>query len=420
MKLYRSYLLGLLLPLLMVGACGPNNHKASSDHAQNAAEQKDIDEPSKVIVQNDEPVAEGYDISVPVEVPVLIEEEPVAVAIPEPVLLPPLLPPMPVAFLGEDGFGPNDDSHFRDDEEGPVGPRGPIGPQGPQGIAGLNGLPGDIGPQGPAGPQGLIGLQGPVGPQGFPGLPGDLGLQGPAGPQGPAGAQGVVGPAGPQGLLGPAGPQGLVGPAGPDGAVGPAGPDGAVGPAGPAGAQGPAGPDGAVGPAGPAGPAGAQGPVGPQGPAGPAGAQGLPGAAAVTAFADFFALMPPDNAATVAVGTDVSFPQDGPTSATTISRLGPSTFNLAAIGVYTVYFQVSVSEAGQLELTINGAPLAYTVVGRATGTSQITALTLVETSVINSVLTVRNPAGNSTALTITPLAGGTSSVSAHLLITQIE
>jgi hypothetical protein len=133
----------------------------------------------------------------------------------------------------------------------------------------------------------------------------------------------------------------------------------------------------------------------------------------------FFALMPPDNTATVAPGTDVSFPQDGPTSGTTIIRVNAISFNLAAIGTYQVLFQVSVTEAGQLILTLNGGDLAYTVVGRATGTSQIVGIALVQTSVINSILTVRNPAGNSTALTITPLAGGTRSVSAHLTITQL-
>lgn len=127
----------------------------------------------------------------------------------------------------------------------------------------------------------------------------------------------------------------------------------------------------------------------------------------------------PDNAATVAPGTDVSFPQDGPTSGTTIARTGPSSFNLAAIGTYQVLFQVSVTEAGQLILTLNGADLAYTVVGRATGTSEIVEMAIVQTTVINTILTVRNPAGNSTALTITPLAGGTRSVSAHLVITQL-
>jgi len=83
-------------------------------------------------------------------------------------------------------------------------------------------------------------------------------------------------------------------------------------------------------------------------------------------------------------------------------------------------FQVSVSEAGQLQLTLNGDALAYTVVGRATGTSQIIGMALVTTTSINSVLTVRNPADNSTALTITPNAGGTEPVSAHLVILQIQ
>jgi hypothetical protein len=130
-------------------------------------------------------------------------------------------------------------------------------------------------------------------------------------------------------------------------------------------------------------------------------------------------MMPPDNAATVGVGTDVSFPEDGPTSGTTITRTGPSTFNLSAIGTYEVLFQVSVTEAGQLNLTINGTEQAYTVVGRATGTIQIVGMVLVTTTVVNSLLTIRNPVGNSTALTITPLAGGANPVSAHLVITQI-
>lgn len=81
-------------------------------------------------------------------------------------------------------------------------------------------------------------------------------------------------------------------------------------------------------------------------------------------FADFYALMPPDNAAAVAPGTDVSFPQDGPNSGVDIVRTGPSSFNLAEIGTYQVFFQVAVDEAGQLILTLNEADLAYTVVGR--------------------------------------------------------
>lgn len=181
---------------------------------------------------------------------------------------------------------------------------------------------------------------------------------------------------------------------------------------------GPRGPAGPIGPMGPQGPAGEAGSVGPQGPAGETGPQGLAGG--VLNFADFYALMPPDNAATVAPGTDVSFPQDGPNSGAAIARTGPDSFNLAQIGVYQVLFQVSVTEAGQLILTLNGEDLEYTVVGRATGASQIIGMAVVETTAVDSVLTVRNPAGNAAALTITPVAGGPRPVSAHLVITQIQ
>lgn len=159
----------------------------------------------------------------------------------------------------------------------------------------------------------------------------------------------------------------------------------------------------------PRAPAGELGPIGPQGPAG-----------GVLNYADFYALMPGDNSATVAPGTDVRFPQDDPNSGPGIARSGPDSFTLADIGVYQVLFQVSVTEAGQLILTLNGEDLAYTVAGRATGASQIVGMAIVETTVIDSVLTVRNPEGTAAALTITPLAGGTRPVSAHLVITQLQ
>ena len=202
---------------------------------------------------------------------------------------------------------------------------------------------------------------------------------------------------------------GAIGPTGPTGPTGPIGEPG--GPTGPTGATGPQGLQGITGPTGATGPQGLQGITGPTGATGPSGG--------IINYADFYALMPPDNAATVASGTDVSFPQDGPNSGASITRAGASSFNLSEIGIYQIYFNVPVSEAGQLQLTLDGAPLAYTVVGRATGTSDISGMFLVETTTINSTLTVQNPAGNAAALTITPLAGGTNSVSAHLVITQI-
>lgn len=107
-------------------------------------------------------------------------------------------------------------------------------------------------------------------------------------------------------------------------------------------------------------------------------------------FADFYALMPPDNADSVAIGT------------------------------YQIFFEVNANQAGQLVLTLNGVDLDYTVAGRATGASPIIGMALVTTTAANSVLTVRNPASNPAALIITPNAGGTRAVSAHLIITQIQ
>ena len=52
----------------------------------------------------------------------------------------------------------------------------------------------------------------------------------------------------------------------------------------------------------------------------------------------------------------------GPIGSTNIARTGPDSFNLAQIGTYQVLFEVSVDEAGQLILTLNGEDLAYAVV----------------------------------------------------------
>ena len=165
------------------------------------------------------------------------------------------------------------------------------------------------------------------------------------------------------------------------GPAGATGPQGATGATGPQGATGATGPQGATGATGPQGATGATGSTGPQGVPGPAGT--------VLGFAEFFAMMSPDNAATVAPGTAVSFPQDGPNDGSgTIVRTGPSTFNLATIGTYEVTFQVSVSEAGQLGLALNGGLLSDSIVGRATGTSQLVGEALVTTTRVDSTLEV--------------------------------
>ena len=223
-------------------------------------------------------------------------------------------------------------------------------------------------------------------------------------------------PPGPQGPVGPRGPQGIQGPVGPTGAQGPVGPQGPVGQTGPAGepgATGAAGPVGATGAQGPVGPQGPQGPIGPQGPAGPQGPEGPAGT--VLAFADFYALMPPDNADAVAAGTAVAFPRDGVNSANNITRLSDTEFNLLDPGIYLVQFQIPVTGSAQAVLTLNGAELPYTVVS---ADDVLTGVALVETAAATDVLSVVNPATSATSLAVA--SGATTPTTAHLVITQLQ
>jgi hypothetical protein len=133
--------------------------------------------------------------------------------------------------------------------------------------------------------------------------------------------------------------------------------------------------------------------------------------------------MSPDNSATVAAGAPVLFPRDGPTGGGVI-RLDAAEFVLPSVGTYSVDFSVSVTEAGQLVLALDSGSgmveLPYTVYGRATGTSQIAGDALVTTTTPNSTVELRNPAGNTPALTITPLAGGAQPAVASIVIQQLS
>ena len=137
-------------------------------------------------------------------------------------------------------------------------------------------------------------------------------------------------------------------------------------------------------------------------------------------FANFYALMPPDNPDPIAAGEDVAFPRNGLISSTNFTRVGDDSFILADPGVYQVLFVVTTNQSGQLDLTLNGEELPYTVFGQNAGASQIVGMALVETTAADSALTVRNPEGTDGPLTLTPTAGGTEPVSAQLIITQLQ
>ena len=257
------------------------------------------------------------------------------------------------------------------------------------------------------------GSTGAPGATGQTGATGAQGVAGPAGPTGPTGSTGAQGIPGVPGAQGPQGIQGLLGLTGGTGVAGPAGPTGATGPQGAPGPQGATGDTGATGP---------QGDPGPQGATGDTGAVGPAGASGTMHYAEFFALAPSDDPDTIAPGTAVEFPQVGPTDGSIVAH-SPSQFVLAAVGTYQVTFQVSVTEAGQLVLGLDYGDgvneLPYTVVGRSSGSSQIVGTALVQTTAPDAYLTVRNPAGAPTALTVTPFAGGTDPSDSSIVIDQI-
>jgi hypothetical protein len=138
-------------------------------------------------------------------------------------------------------------------------------------------------------------------------------------------------------------------------------------------------------------------------------------------FSLFFAIMgatATDNPGTIMANAPVLFPRPGPTNGAATAT-GPGTFLLPVTGTYKVAWQVSVTEAGQLQIALNGVGLPNTVVGRATGTSQLVGETLI-TATAGDVLSIINPAGNTPALTITRSAGqaGGTPVSATLAIVR--
>jgi len=215
-----------------------------------------------------------------------------------------------------------------------------------------------------------------------------------------------IGATGPRGFIGVTGPTGL------SGSTGVTGPIGITGVIGPTGVTGPIGVTGLSGSTGVTGPIGLTGEIGITGSTGPIGLTGLSG---IFSAADFYLITP---AATIAPGSEINFSNDGPTFGTDITRIDSSHFNLASIGIYQVFFQASITETGQLCIFIVNE-LLNTVVGRATGTCQLVCMCLIQTTVVNSILSIVNPVTETTALTLTPFAGGTNQVSAHLVINRI-
>lgn len=155
----------------------------------------------------------------------------------------------------------------------------------------------------------------------------------------------------------------------------------------------------------------------------------VPAAPSSSPFGMFYGLTtgtgnggPTDYAATVAPGTAVPFPQNGP--AVGIVRSGPGTFTLPAIGTYEINFKVHTTEPGQLQVVINGTIIPNTTTANMNptlgGHPIVGTGIFVTTTVANSALQIFNPPGNSPALTITPADGSSTHANAQsITIKQI-
>jgi hypothetical protein len=209
------------------------------------------------------------------------------------------------------------------------------------------------------------------------------------------------------------GPPGYDGERGPTGIRGLTGPSGVTGPTGVTGITGITGPSGVTGITGVTGPTGLTGITGVTGPTGLTGVTGPTGPTGTFSAADFYLITP---SATIAPGSAINFSNDGPAFGIDITRINGSQFNLQP-GIYQVFFQASITEPGQLCILLNTLYTA-SMVGRATGTSQIVSMCLVEI-IVPTILSIVNPVTETTALTITPFACGTNEVSAHLVISRL-
>jgi hypothetical protein len=76
------------------------------------------------------------------------------------------------------------------------------------------------------------------------------------------------------------------------------------------------------------------------------------------------------------------------------------------------------SSGGQVVVELNGFEQPSTLVG-IVNAGQLKTSVLITTTSASSVLRIVNPASGTQPLTLTPSAGGSNSVTAHLLITQL-
>jgi hypothetical protein len=121
----------------------------------------------------------------------------------------------------------------------------------------------------------------------------------------------------------------------------------------------------------------------------------------------------------IAPGDAVPFPLDGPN--TGIPRLTDSTFQLPNIGQYSLNWIVPVVEAGQLQVAEDGVPDGNSTAVSPVGTSQIVGQYMLNTTAVNTVVSIINPPNNGSDLTVLHPSGNSTWVNtASLQIAQLS
>lgn len=127
--------------------------------------------------------------------------------------------------------------------------------------------------------------------------------------------------------------------------------------------------------------------------------------------------------ATVAIAAPFPFDTDGPfttgflhTASPTVATSAPIT--IVNAGVYRVEYTVTVAEARQIALYINGAVVPSTIYGAATGTVVTTGIAII-TVAAGAVLTLRNHLSAAALTLVTPSGGTAANTTNSLVIMKI-
>lgn len=138
-----------------------------------------------------------------------------------------------------------------------------------------------------------------------------------------------------------------------------------------------------------------------------------------------------DYAATIAAGTPVHFPKNGPVAGSDVIRSAIATaptlagFTAVSTGIYEVSWAVAFLEAGQLQLAILTAgptytPIANTCSFSGAGTQENTNRVLVALNAGDSIALI-SPAGNTPALTVQTADGSsTHAQAANIVISRVS